>query len=131
MAPTTVSQYIASVPPQARKTLREIRGAIAKAVPGITERISYRIARFDLDGKYLLYMAGFESHASIYPVTSGMVAKHGKEIKSYRSGAGTLRFALDKRPPLGLIAKLAKVRAQERRAAATSGKTRGRSRGKR
>jgi uncharacterized protein YdhG (YjbR/CyaY superfamily) len=128
--PETVSEYIASVPPKARKPLRQIRAAIRKASPGIKERISYRIPTFDFDGKYLLYMAGFDNHVSIYPVTSGMMAKYGKQLKPHRSGAGTLRFDLVEPLPLGLIMRLAKVRVQERRAAATSKRAPTGSRGK-
>ena len=119
-SPATVSEYIASAPPRARKPLRQIRAAIKKAVPGIRERISYRIPTFDLDGKYLLYMAAFNDHVSIYPATAGMMVKYGKQLKPHRLGAGTLRFGLEERLPLGLITKLAKLRVQERRAAATS-----------
>ena len=116
-APATVSAYIASAPPSARRRLRQIRAAIRKAAPGIKERISYRIPTFDLDGKYLLYMAAFKDHVSIYPATASMMAKYGKQLTPYRSGAGTLRFELSERLPLGLITKLAKLRVQERRAA--------------
>lgn len=125
--PTTVSEYIASVPPKARKALTQIRGAIKKAAPGITERISYRIPTFDLDGKYLLYMAAFKDHVSIYPATATMMAKYGVQLRRHRSGAGTLRFALDEPLPLGLITKLAKWRVQERRQARTSRRPRARS----
>ena len=118
--PATVSEYIASAPPKAQKSLRQIRGAIKKAAPGIKERISYRIPTFDLDGKYLLYMAAFKDHVSIYPATASMMAKYGERLKPHRSGAGTLRFDLGERLPLGLITKLAKLRVQERRATATS-----------
>jgi uncharacterized protein YdhG (YjbR/CyaY superfamily) len=85
------------------------------------ERISYRIPTFDLDGKYLLYMAAFKDHVSIYPATASMMAKYGEQLKPYRSGAGTLRFDLGERLPLGLITKLAKLRVQERRAAGSQG----------
>ena len=118
-APETVAGYISTTPPQARKALRQIRAAIKKAAPGIKERISYRIPTFDLDGKYLLYMAGFENHVSIYPATASMMAKYGKQLEPHRSGAGTLRFALDKPLPLALITRLAKLRVEERRAGKT------------
>ena len=126
----TVSEYIASAPPKSRKSLREIRRAIKQAAPGITERISYRIPTFDLDGKYLLYMAAFKDHISIYPVTASMMARYGKQLKPHRSGAGTLRFDPGERLPLGLITRLARLRIQERRAAATVRRARPRSRGK-
>jgi uncharacterized protein YdhG (YjbR/CyaY superfamily) len=100
--------------PEARRPLRQMRQAIRKAAPGVTERISYRIPTFDLGGRYLLYMAAFADHVSIYPVTAGMVARYGDALAPYRSGKGTLRFALDRRLPLGLIVKLVKVRVRER-----------------
>jgi uncharacterized protein YdhG (YjbR/CyaY superfamily) len=115
--PTTVSEYIASASPDARKALRQIRSAIRKAAPGITERISYRIPTFDLDGTYLLYMAAFKDHVSIYPATPSMMASYGPQLQRYRAGAGTLRFTLAESLPLTLITKLAKLRVQERRAA--------------
>jgi uncharacterized protein YdhG (YjbR/CyaY superfamily) len=119
--PATVAEYLAQLPPHARKALRQIRSAIRKAAPGITERLSYRIPTFDLDGKYLLYMAAFKDHVSIYPATRSMMDAYGERLRPHRSGAGTLRFELGSRLPLGLITKLAKLRVQERRAAATTG----------
>ena len=111
----TVARYIADAPPTARKALKAVRAAIRSVAPGITERISYRIPTFDLDGRYLLYMAAFKEHVSVYPVTAGIVARHGKDIAKFRSGKGTLRFPLDKPVPVPLIRKLARVRIEERR----------------
>ena len=119
MAETTaVADYIASKPPVARRALKQLRAAIKAAAPGITERISYRIPTFDLDGRYLLYIAAFKDHVSVYPVTSGMLARYGKAIAPYRAGKGTLRFPLDSPIPADLVAKLAKVRVGERRPSA-------------
>jgi uncharacterized protein YdhG (YjbR/CyaY superfamily) len=118
MAKTTmVADYLAKAPPVARKALKQLRRAIKAAAPGITERISYRIPTFELDGRYLLYIAAFKDHVSVYPVTAGMVAKYATAIVPYRSGKGTLRFSLDAPIPVSLVAKLAKVRVRERRAA--------------
>ena len=122
--PDTVTAYIAALPPAARKALREIRTAIRKTAPGITERISYRIPSVDLDGKYLLYMAAFKSHVSIYPATKSMMARYGDELERYCAGAGTLRFELGARLPLGLITKPARLRVKERRAAGRTEKAR-------
>ena len=110
-----VSEYIAKAPAPARKALRQLRAAIRAAAPGITERISYRIPTFDLDGKYLLYIAAFKNHVGVYPVTAAMVKKHGKAIDPFRHGRGTLRFSLDEPVPTALVKKLAKVRVEERR----------------
>jgi len=115
----TVRDYIAQAEPKARKALKQLRTAIKAAAPGITERISYRIPTFELDGRYVLYIAAFKKHVSVYPVTAGMVAKYGDAIAPYRAGKGTLRFSLDAPIPVELVAKLAKVRVKERRESAT------------
>ena len=111
--PTTVAAYISAKPPTARKALKQLRTAIKAAAPGITKRISYRIPVFELAGRYLLYIAAFKAHVSVYPVTRGMLARYGKAIAPYRAGKGTLRFPLDKPIPVDLVAKLAKVRVRE------------------
>ena len=121
---TTVTDYIAKTPPIARRALKQLRAAIKAAAPGITERISYRIPTFELDGRYLLYTAAFKEHVSVYPVTKGMLDKYGKAIAPYRAGKGTLRFPLDAPIPIDLVAKLAKVRVRERRAGRTSTRSR-------
>lgn len=113
--PTTVAAYLAGMPPGARRALRQLRTAIKTAAPGLTERISYRIPAFELGGRPLLYIAGFKAHVSVYPVTSGMLARYGKAIAPYRAGKGTLRFPLDAPMPVDLVAKLARVRVRELR----------------
>ena len=111
----TVAQYIDGSSPLARKALKQLRATIRKAATGITERISYRIPVFELDGQYLPYIAGFENHVSVYPVTAGMVARYGKAMARFRHGKGTLRFSLTEPLPLDLVSKLAKLRVRERR----------------
>ena len=108
-----VAEYIASAPPKQRSALKKLRAAIRKGAPGVTERLSYRIPTFDLDGMRLLYIAQFKEHVSLYPVTKAMVAKHGKAIERYRHGRGTLRFSLDEKIPAALVEKLARARARE------------------
>ena len=117
-----VAEYIAARPPVARKALRELRAAIRKAVPGLTERISYGVPTFDLDGRYLLYIAAFKEHVSVYPVTARLEAKCGKAIAPFRHGRGTMRFSLEKRLPIALVGRLAKERAIELRASRRSGR---------
>jgi len=127
---TTVSEYLAATPPKARTALRQLRAAIKAAAPGITERISYRIPTFDLDGRRLLYIAAFKDHVGLYPVTAAMVARHGAAIAPYRSGKGTLRFTLDTPIPTDLVGQLAKTRVEEARASASAKRPRGKEKGR-
>ena len=111
-----VTAYIAARPAKHRKALRQMRAAIKSVSPAIGEKMSYGIPTFILDGKWLVYIAAFKEHVSMYPATAGMKAKHGEAMAKYRHGAGTLRFSLDNPLPLRLIKQLTKARIQERQA---------------
>ena len=110
----TVAAYIASFPPKARKALRELRASIRSAAPGVTEKISYGIAQFSLHGRYLVYIAGFKSHVSLYPVTGGLARTFEKELAPYKSGKGTMKIPLGQAIPKQLVRRIVKFRAAER-----------------
>ena len=109
----SVDQYLKQQPDAARKQLERVRRAIKKAVPRAEEAISYQIPAFKLDGRALLYFAGWKEHYSLYPATAGVVARFGKELKGYLVSKGTLRFALSEPVPTQLIAGIASQRASE------------------
>ena len=109
----TIDEYIAMQPVTTQITLERVRGAIAKAAPGAEECISYQIPAFKLNGRILLYFAGWKEHYSIYPASDAMVAAFEGELDAYRASKGTLKFALDKPAPVKLIGQIAKFRAQE------------------
>ena len=41
------------------------------ALPDAEERISYQIPTFAVDGQYVIYIAGWKNHVSIYPIPGG------------------------------------------------------------
>ena len=110
----TVEDYIASFPPDVRRTLEEVRSAIRAAVPGTEERISYGIPTFTLDGRYVVYFSGWKRHVSVYPIpdADGELARH---IAPYQSGKGTLKFPLNEPMPLELIGAVAARLLDQRR----------------
>ena len=111
----SVEQYIAGFPPATRRVLKQLRSVIKSTAPAATERISYGIPTFDLDGKRFIYFAGWKSHVSIYPVTAGVTRALNREIAPYRGGKGTLKFPLTERLPVTLIRRIAASRAKEMR----------------
>ena len=108
--PTTIDEYIAMFPPDVQAILQKIRANIAKAVPKATERISYRIPAFALDGD-VVYFAAFKKHIGLYPPVRDPKLK--KEIARYAGPKGNLQFPLTERIPYGLISRIAKARAKE------------------
>lgn len=110
---TTVNEYIASFPEDIQAVLEKMRATIERAVPGAEEIISYNIPAFKLNGRYVIYFAGFKNHVSIYPVSADVRKKFGKKVAPYLSGKGTAKFPLDKPIPFGLITKIVKYKVKE------------------
>jgi uncharacterized protein YdhG (YjbR/CyaY superfamily) len=110
--PTNIDEYIAGFPGHTQTMLQQIRAIIKKAVPRAEETISYGIPSFNLDGRYLIYFAGYKKHIGVYPVPVGN-AEFEKEFSAYKtSGKGAIQFPLDRPLPLDLISKIVKFRAK-------------------
>jgi len=109
---TTVDEYIASFPEDVQKVLDEIRETIKALVPEATEKISYQIACFELNGRNLIHFAGWKKHVSLYPIPAGDEAFE-KQIAQYVDGKGTLKFPLDKPLPMSLIRKVVELHVAE------------------
>lgn len=109
----TVEEYIKDLPKEAAARIRVIRKLAKKVAPQADEVISYNIPTLKIDGKYVVYFAGFEKHVSIYPYSESMGLTTA-EIKKYRKGKGTLQFKNDEKLPLILIQKIVKNKVKER-----------------
>jgi uncharacterized protein YdhG (YjbR/CyaY superfamily) len=121
---TTVDGYLATVPAEARPALDKLRGTIAAAIPKAAETISYRILAYTLDGRKVVWCAGFKDHLSLFPASAGVRKELAAELEPYLSGKGTIRFDLDGRLPVTLVKKIVKVRVEENEAAASRPKKR-------
>lgn len=110
--PNDVNEYIAMFPKETQKVLKQIRSTIKKAAPGTKEEISYGIPTFKLNGRYVIYFAGFKNHTSIYPAPRS--DERFKEVLSkYKGGKGTVQFPLGEPIPVGLITRIVKLKLQE------------------
>lgn len=109
--PKTIDEYIDRCAPEAQPILRRVRATIAKAVPDATETISYGIPAFKLR-RIVVYFAAFKDHIGLYPPVKRDAAL-AKKLARYANEKGNLRFALDRKIPYALIARVAKVRATQ------------------
>jgi uncharacterized protein YdhG (YjbR/CyaY superfamily) len=92
-----------------------VRRAIRRAVPQAGEKISYGMATFTIEGKPLIYYAGWKNHVGLYPVPTGDPAFE-EAIGPYRRAKDTVRFPINRPVPLELVAEITEL-CLKRRAA--------------
>lgn len=109
--PNTVDEYIAGRPAALRPGLEQVRVAIRRAVPDAVEGIGYGMPCYKLNGRPLLYFAGFKQHFSLFAASGTFLASLEQELKDYKQRKGTIHFTLDEPVPVRLISRIAKLRA--------------------
>src|SRR3954464_2724226 len=109
--PNSVDEYIAAQPAAVRPKLEEVRAAIRRAVPEAVEGIGYRMPGYKLNGKPMLYFAGFKEHYSLFAASGTFFAALAQHLKGYELRKGTVHFPLTKPVPVKLISRIAKLRA--------------------
>jgi uncharacterized protein YdhG (YjbR/CyaY superfamily) len=114
--PETIDDYIGAFPPDVRTVLQEVRARLRSVVPTADEGISYGIPVFTLDGRYLVYFAGWKHHISVYPLPEGD-ATLDEAVAPYVAGKGTLKFPLAEPIPYDLIERVAALLLEERMSA--------------
>lgn len=108
----TVDDYIKSFPEGVQRILQQIRKTIMKAAPDATEGFSYMMPAYKMNGKQLVYFAGYKNHIGLYATPTGHLAFE-KELSKYKQGKGSVQFPLGEPIPLGLISQIVKFRVLE------------------
>lgn len=115
--PTTVEEYLATLPDARRAPLEDLRRTVSAAAPTATETIAYQMPALRLDGHFLVSYAAYKGHYSLFPASQVVVDALGDELTPYLAGKGTIRFPADQPIPLEVVAKVVRVRVAESRAA--------------
>ena len=104
--PKDIDEYLERHSSEDQRVLREVRATIHKSAPEATEKISYGIPTFYLNGN-LIHFAAFANHIGFYP-TSGIAA--------FKKQLGTFKWSKVRRSsrlPLTLVTKIVKFRVKE------------------
>ncbi len=110
--PTTIDEYIREFPEEIQIILTNIRETIRESAPKAEEAISYQIPTFKLNKKNLVHFAAFKNHIGFYPNPSG-IAAFQRELFSYESSKGAIKFPLKDPIPYDLIKKIVEFRVHE------------------
>lgn len=107
----SIDGYIAGFPPPVQVILERLRQTICKAAPQATEKISYQMPTFYLNGN-LVHFAAYKNHIGFYPTPSG-ISVFLDELKAYKTSKGAVQFPLDKPLPLELVKRMVEFRVGE------------------
>jgi uncharacterized protein YdhG (YjbR/CyaY superfamily) len=106
--PETIDSYINGFPPETQALLQQLRQTIHNAAPQATEKISYGMPTFYLNGN-LIHFAAYQHHIGLYPAPSGIEAFQ-KELSMYKHAKGSLQFPINNPLPLDLIRRIVAFR---------------------
>ncbi|WP_299447946.1 iron chaperone [uncultured Phycicoccus sp.] len=107
----TVDEYLAGFDGEVRTRLDTMRELIRAAAPEATEAIAYGMPAYRLDGKPLVYFAGYDRHVGFYATPNGHEA-FAAEFARYRQGKGSVQFPHDEPIPADLVRRVVAFRAQ-------------------
>ena len=109
----TVGAYITAAPKDRRAALTRLRKTIKVAAPKATEAISYGMAGYKHNGKYLIYFAYWKTHVALYGMGSHVLKAFAAELTPYVQSKGTIQLPADEPLPYGLVTKMVKTRIAE------------------
>lgn len=110
----TPAKYVAALAPAPRRVIATARAAIGKALPGATQSIKYGMIAFSRDGKAVVYLAAWKQHYAVYPAYPAIVAALGPALDGVEIEGKTFKFPYAAKPPVKLIARIAKLLAARR-----------------
>ena len=106
-----IDEYIAGFPADIQERLNKLRMVIKEAAPLATEKISYQMPTFYLNGN-LVYYAAFKNHIGFFPTSSGIDAFQ-ERLKEYKCSKGTIQFPYNKPLPYDLVTEIVRFRISE------------------
>jgi uncharacterized protein YdhG (YjbR/CyaY superfamily) len=111
--PTTIDEYLATLPSDKQAALQKLRSAIQSAAPKAVEGFSYGLPAFIIDGKAVAGFAASKSSCAYYPMSGSVVAALADDLAKYETSKGSIQFPAAKPLSATLVKKLVKCRMAE------------------
>ena len=110
--PATVDDYLAAAPEDARAALAKLRRTIKSAAPKATEVIGYQIPMYKHHGHLVAFSAS-RDYCTFTVMSPAVLRQYAAELKDYKLGKASIRFAPSKPLPAALVTRLVKARVAE------------------
>lgn len=107
----SIAEYISTQSPEIQPKLQEIYNIIKEAAPQATEKISWGMPTFVLQGN-LVHFAASKKHIGFYPGLSGVQA-FGPRLQEYNAFKGTIQIPYTQPLPKQLIQDIVAFRIKE------------------
>lgn len=110
---STIDEYIAGYEGDVRNRMEKLRELILSCSPDITEKISWGMATFVLNGN-LVHFSGEKRHLGFHPAPSAIEA-FADRLGDYKRSKGTVQFPYDKPMPYDIIREMVQFRVKEQK----------------
>lgn len=111
-SPKSVDEYIDTFPAETRAILEKMRYIIINNALNAVESISYGMPAYKLNGKPLVYFAGYKNHIGFYATPTGHTA-FTDALSKYKQGKGSVQFPIAETIPYELVEKIVRFRVIE------------------
>jgi uncharacterized protein YdhG (YjbR/CyaY superfamily) len=113
VAQSDIDRYLSQLDEPKRTTLETLRASIMEIVPVAEQCISYGVPAFKVRGKTVAGFAAFKNHLTYMPHSGTVLETLSSDTAAYETSKGSLKFAIDKPLPEGLVRKLIDARMRE------------------
>lgn len=105
----TVEEYLDGFGGEVRVRLETMREVVRAAAPDAVESIAYGMPAYTVDGKALVYFAGYARHVGFYATPNGHET-FAEEFARYRQGQGSVQFPHTEPLPVDLVQRVVAFR---------------------
>jgi uncharacterized protein YdhG (YjbR/CyaY superfamily) len=105
MAAATVDEYILRYDGEVQRRLKQMREIVREAAPLAVESMAYGMPAYKLNGKPLVYFAGFPKHIGFYATPNGH-EQFKAEFAPYKQGKGSVQFPHNRPLPIDLVQRI-------------------------
>lgn len=115
MSAADIDGYLATLPPDQRACLSDVRAQIRTLLPDAQECISYAMPGHRVGTKVIAGYAGFARHCGLYPHSGGIIPAFGAELDQlgFKHSKSGVLFTPAKPLPADLIARIVAARLAE------------------